>query len=88
MSWKLILWIIVGYLAIRFVFRFLLPLFVVSKRMRQQVKEFHSAMNTAQQQQQAAQNNQNNYQSGASSAPRPNPPKEKAGDYIDFEEVK
>lgn len=88
MSWKFILWIIVGYLAIRFVFRFLLPLFVVSKRMRQQVKEFHNAMNTAQQQQQAAQNNQNNYQSGASSAPGPNPPKEKAGDYIDFEEVK
>ncbi|QEC41585.1 DUF4834 family protein [Pseudobacter ginsenosidimutans] len=85
MSWKLILWIIVGYLAIRFVFRFLLPLFVVSKRMRQQVKEFHNAMNTAQQQQQAA---QNNYQSGSTSAPTPNPPKEKAGDYIDFEEVK
>ena len=89
MSWKLILWIIVGYLAIRFVFRFLLPLFVVSKRMRQQVKQFHNAMNNAQQQQQAAQNNQHSFQPGANSAaPKPTPPKEKAGDYIDFEEVK
>ena len=87
MSWKLILWIIFGYLAFRFIFRFLLPLFVVSKRMRQQVKQFHSAMNNAQQQQQQ-QAAQNNYQSGASSAPTPNPPKEKAGEYIDFEEVK
>ncbi len=48
------------------------------------MKQFHNAMNT-QQQQQAA---QNNYQSGASSAHNPQPPKEKAGDYIDFEEVK
>lgn len=84
MSWKVILWILLGYLAFRFIFRFLLPLFVVSRRMRQQVKQFHNAMNT-QQQQQAA---QNNYQSGASSAHNPQPPKEKAGDYIDFEEVK
>jgi hypothetical protein len=85
MSWKLILWIIFGYLAFRFVFRFLLPLFVVSRRMRQQVKQFHSAMNAQQQQQEAA---QNNYQAGAGPAPNPQAPKEKAGEYIDFEEVK
>lgn len=85
MSWKVIIWILLGYLAFRFIFRFLLPLFVVSRKMRQQVKQFHSAMNNAQQQQAA----QNNYQSAATSAaPQQKPPKEKAGDYIDFEEVK
>ncbi|MBO9632794.1 MAG: DUF4834 family protein [Chitinophagaceae bacterium] len=84
MSWKVILWIIVGYLAFRFIFRFLLPLFVVSRRMKQQVKQFHSAMN-AQQQQQAA---QNNYQPDNSAGQSTHPPKEKAGEYIDFEEVK
>lgn len=84
MSWKVILWIIIGYMAFRFIFRFLLPLFVVSRKMRQQVKQFHSAMN-AQQQQQSA---QNDYQANASSAQNPPTPKEKAGEYIDFEEVK
>lgn len=84
MSWKVILWIIVGYLAFRFIFRFLLPLFVVSRRMKQQVKQFHSAMNAQQQQQEA----QNNYQPNNSAAQSPKPPKEKAGDYIDFEEVR
>lgn len=85
MSWKVVIWILLGYLAFRFIFRFLLPLFVVSRKMRQQVKQFHSAMNNAQQQQAA----QQNYQSGnATATPQQKPPKEKAGDYIDFEEVK
>jgi hypothetical protein len=85
MSWKVILWIIIGYMAFRFIFRFLLPLFVVSRKMRQQVKQFHNAMNTQQQQQQAA---QEQTQTGATPAQPPHPPKEKAGEYIDFEEVK
>lgn len=85
MSWSVILWIIVGYLAFRFIFRFLLPLFVVSRKMKQQVKEFHNAMNTAQQQQQAAQQQYNANQSAASSQQKP---QGKAGEYIDFEEVK
>ena len=84
MSLKVILWIIVGYMAFRFIFRFLLPLFVVSRKMSQQVKQFHSAMN-AQQQQQAARNDS---QPNASATQNSQPPKEKAGEYIDFEEVK
>ncbi|MGN6421046.1 MAG: DUF4834 family protein [Pseudobacter sp.] len=85
MSWKVVIWILLGYLAFRFIFRFLLPLFVVSRKMRQQVKQFHSAMNNAQQQQAA----QNNYQSASTTAaPQQKAPKEKAGDYIDFEEIK
>lgn len=85
MSWKVIIWILLGYLAFRFIFRFLLPLFVVSRKMRQQVKQFHSAMNNAQQQQAAQNTSQTNR---ASAAPQQQAPKEKAGDYIDFEEVK
>ena len=88
MSWKVVIWILLGYLAFRFIFRFLVPLFVVSRKMRQQVKQFHSAMNNAQQQQQAAQNNYQSANANASAAPQQKPPKEKAGDYIDFEEVK
>lgn len=84
MSWKVVIWILLGYLAFRFIFRFLLPLFVVSRKMRQQVKQFHSAMNNAQQQQAAQQNNSG----AASAAPQQKAPKEKAGDYIDFEEIK
>jgi hypothetical protein len=81
---RVILWILVGYFVYRFVFNFLLPIFRVSRQMKRQVREFQSHMQQAQQQQYQA----NGQQQAAPHQQRPAHPTEKAGDYIDFEEIK
>lgn len=76
------LWILLAYFLYRFVFNFLIPIFRVSRQMKRQVRDFQQNMYQAQQQQQAQ-------QPGASAQPKnTSMPSEKAGDYIDFEEIK
>ncbi len=79
---RVILWILVGYFVYRFVFNFLVPIFRVSRQMKRQVREFQNHMQGQQQQYQG------HSQQQASAQQHPAPPKEKAGDYIDFEEIK
>ncbi|WP_276480765.1 DUF4834 family protein [Paraflavitalea pollutisoli] len=78
-----ILWILLGYFLYRFVVNFLWPVIKVSRQMRRQVKDFRQHMNQAQQQQQQYQPS-----SSAQTQQHAASPKEKAGDYIDFEELK
>lgn len=78
---SVILWILLGYFLYRFVFGFLLPIFKVGRQMKRQVREFQSQMNQAQQ--------QSGYQQqAASQQTQASSPKEKTGDYIDFEEIR
>ncbi|WEK37079.1 MAG: DUF4834 family protein [Candidatus Pseudobacter hemicellulosilyticus] len=86
-GFKLILWAVGIWFLYRFVVRFLIPVVRVGRQMRQQVKGFRDMMD----QQQAQQQTQQGYQQSAASAQasqQPEPPKQKAGEYIDFEEVK
>jgi len=72
---RVLVWFLVAYLAYKFLFDFLIPIITVARRMKRQVKDF----NQQQQQQQGGQSANGNKNS--------TPPKEKAGDYIDFEDV-
>ncbi|WP_315819522.1 DUF4834 family protein [Paraflavitalea speifideaquila] len=82
---RVILWILLGYFVYRFVFSFLLPIFKVSRQMRRQVKDFQNHMQQAQNEQFRQQPYQ---QSATAQQQSTTPPKEKSGDYIDFEEIK
>jgi len=75
---KYIIWAIIFYLLIRFIFNFIIPVFIATRRMKAQVKEFQEKMNQ-----------QNHFQS-ANSNPEPQrtQPEKPKGDYIDFEEVR
>lgn len=72
-----IIWAIVAYCLYKFIFRFLLPVIVVSRRMKKQVREFQRHANGQFQ----------NYQKDNVEPPEPKPT-QKSGDYIDFEEIK
>ena len=74
-----IIWGIIIYCVIKVLFNFVIPLIRVSSRMRRQVREFQRQANANGQQQNYQKDNINASQ-GA--------PKQKAGEYIDFEEIK
>jgi hypothetical protein len=75
---KYIIWAIIIYVAIRFIFNFIIPVFRASMRMRQQVKEFQDKMNQ-----------QNQFQSANNNPePQKTPSEKSKGDYIEFEEVR
>lgn len=77
---RIILWALLAYFIYKFVFNFLVPVFKVSRQMKRQVKAFRD---NVQQQQEQFSHQQNN-----TPPPTATPPKQKAGDYIDFEEMK
>lgn len=64
------------YLVYKLIFDFIIPVYQTTKQVKQKMGEMQQQMNRQQQQQPQSQHN-------ASSAPT-----SKAGDYIDFEEVK
>jgi hypothetical protein len=74
---RIIIWAIVAYCIYKVVFDFFIPVFRVSRRMRRQVKEFQRKANGEFQ----------NYQKDNIKTSQ-NPPQEKSGEYIDFEEIK
>ncbi len=80
------------YFLIRFVFNFLIPLFRVTRQMKDQVKDFNSRMAGRGQ----YQTNGGEYdptghafrREQERAAPKKPAAKPKAGDYIDFEEIR
>ena len=74
---RILLFALLAYFLYKFVFHFLVPVIRVSSRMKRQVREF---------QRQANSQFENSQKDNIS--PKQTPPKEKAGDYIDFEEIK
>ncbi|NII24272.1 DUF4834 family protein [Pseudoflavitalea sp. X16] len=88
---RVFLWILLGYFLYRFVFNFLVPIFRVSRQMKQQVRDFQNHMQAQQQQHQQQQSYQHSNTAQRQQAPSStssHSPQEKSGDYIDFEEVK
>lgn len=73
---RVIIWVLLAYFAYKFIFDFLMPVLKVSRRMRQQMNEFQ------QRAQQPPVEQDTNANKNTSTA------KTKAGEYIDFEEVK
>ena len=77
---RIILWILLAFFVFRFIFNFLLPIIRVSRQMKRNVRDFQQQTR----QQQEASGNPFSSSSQNTTAP----PKEKTGDYIDFEEIK
>lgn len=78
---KYIFWGLVIYFLVRFVVNFLIPVIRAGRQMREQVKDFQEKMNQqAQFQGTAGESAQTHTQKKENKA--------KAGDYIDFEEIK
>jgi hypothetical protein len=77
---RIILWILLAFFVFRFIFNFLLPIIRVSRQMKRNVRDFQQQTR----QQQKASSNPFSSSSENTTAP----PKEKTGDYIDFEEIK
>ena len=71
---RIILYIILAYLAYQFIFKFLLPVMRASRQVKDQMREFQSRMQ--------------GQQEGAAQPPPKSENKKKAGDYIDYEEIK
>ncbi len=67
------------YLAYRFVFGFVIPVYKTTRHVKKQFREMNQRMQDHVNQQQSSQQ---------TSTPNPEATKQQAGDYIDFEEVK
>lgn len=79
MFWRYILYAFLIYLAYRFIFHFIIPVYKATKQVKKQFREMHSRMEDHMNQQQA---------NPQAPGPPPESRKHQAGDYIDFEEVK
>jgi hypothetical protein len=77
---KYVLFAILIYVAYQFIFRLLLPVYLATRKIKKGFREMHTRMQEQQPGQQTG-------TGGPSTPPKP-PPRAKAGDYIDFEEVK
>ncbi|MBS1591874.1 MAG: DUF4834 family protein [Bacteroidetes bacterium] len=79
---KLIIWAIVIYLLYKLIFEFVMPVGKATSQMRNTIKQM-------QEQQKANEQSQNQYtQPSQNSQQQSNTANTKAGDYIDFEEIK
>lgn len=74
---RILLFALLAYFLYKFVFGFLIPVIRVSSRMKRQVREFQRQANS-----QFENSQKDNIKQEKT------PPQEKAGDYIDFEEIK
>ena len=75
---KVLLYIFLIYLVYQFVFNFLIPLYKTAQKLRNGFHKMNDRMNAATGQPQSAQQ----------ARPNDDTPKEKVGEYIDFEEIK
>jgi hypothetical protein len=80
MLWRYLLYAFLIYLAYRFIFHFVIPIYKTTKQVKKQFREMSSRMEDQMNQQQANQQ---------TATPQPEKKNEQVGgDYIDFEEVK
>ncbi len=77
---KFVLYAILAYVLYQFIFKLVIPVYLASRKIKKGFREMQTKMQEHMQQQQPGY------------TPQPSPskpePKTKAGDYIDFEEVK
>jgi hypothetical protein len=76
---KFVLYAILAYILFQFIFKLVIPVYMASRKIKKGFREMQSKMQEHMQQQE-----------GYTTQPSPSEPepKRKAGDYIDFEEVK
>lgn len=77
--WRYLFYAFLIYLAYRFIFHFIIPVYKTTRQVKKQFREMNSRMEDYVNQQRANQQ---------PASPQPEVKKEQAGDYIDFEEVK
>ena len=82
-----IIWAIVFYLLFRFIFNFVVPLVRAGRQMRRQMHEFQNRMNQ-QFEDQGKHDGHSYHADGAHKTSERKEQPQKAGDYIDFEEIK
>jgi hypothetical protein len=76
---RFLLYAFLIYLAYLFIFRFVIPVYLASRKIRKGFREMQEKMNEQYRQQQAQAN---------PTAAKNSTPKAPAGDYIEFEEIK
>jgi hypothetical protein len=77
--WHYLFYAFLIYLAYRFIFHFIIPVYKTTRQVKKQFREMNSRMEDYVNQQRANQQ---------PASTQPEVKKEQAGDYIDFEEVK
>ncbi|MFI5187480.1 MAG: hypothetical protein ACHQF0_12185 [Chitinophagales bacterium] len=77
---RVLVYIILIYLAYQFIFNFLVPVYKTTQQVKKGFREMHDQMNQQQ--------GKNQHSSAQQTQPQPNADKKKVGDYIDFEEIK
>jgi hypothetical protein len=75
---RLLLYVFLIYLAYQFIFRFIIPVYKTTQRVKKGFREMRDHMNDSANQQSSSQQTQS----------ANDPSKEKIGEYIDFEEIK
>ena len=75
---RILLYIFLAYILYQFIFKFIIPVYITTKQVKKGFRDMQEKMNEQGKQQQASE--QKN--------PKDSSPKEKVGDYIDFEEIK
>jgi hypothetical protein len=75
---KYVFYAILLYLLYQFIFKLVIPVYITTKKVKKGFREMQSKMQEHMQQQ----------QNNAPQQEQPASPKHKAGDYIEFEEVK
>ena len=81
---KYVLYAILAYVLYQFIFKLVIPVYLASRKIKKGFKEMSARMNATDGQSEMGE--QQGYNEGPAAA---NPkPKTKAGDYIDFEELK
>jgi hypothetical protein len=78
---KYVLYAILAYILYQFIFKLVIPVYTTTKKVKKGFREMQSRMEEQMRQQQG-------YNPEPSPAPAEPKPKTKAGDYIEFEELK
>ena len=76
---RLLLYIFLIYLAYQFIFRFVIPVYRTTQQVKKGFREMHNRMNDV---------NSGQKESPSQTQTSNDSPKEKVGEYIDFEEIK
>lgn len=85
---KYIVWAIIIYCLVRFIFNFLIPVIRAARQMKGQMKDFQDRMGSQQYQENVNEQGFQQNTAQQSNHAKRTTPQPKAGDYIDFEEVK
>lgn len=88
MIWRYLLYAFLIYLAYRFIFHFVIPIYKTTKQVKKQFREMSARMNRSDEQSRMEDHINQKQANQQTATPQPENKKQQAGDYIDFEDVK